>query len=211
MKKIKINKKTIKEKSSQWLRRHLNDEYYIKAKKKGFRSRSAYKLIQINEKYNLFGSVLNVIDLGAAPGGWCQVVSQMCEDKVNILGVDKIKIEPIDGVNFIQGDLLEEKTFNNILKFFPKKVDILLSDMAPNTTGHEKTDHIRIVYLAEIALEMSKQILKKNGFFICKIFQGGAQGELLDDMKKNLVNIKYFKPKASRNQSSETYIIARKR
>ena len=204
MKKVKLKKKN---KSNNWLLRHLNDEYFLKAKLNGYRSRSAFKLIQINKKFNFFFKDANVIDLGAAPGGWSQVANELVKPSGKILSFDKLVIEPIDGIKFIDLDLYNiDEVEREVKKYFGKKVDIILSDMAPNTSGHKNTDHIRIISLAELAIRLTQKNLKKGGFFVCKIFQGGAQGELLSLLKKHFQNIKYFKPNASRQESTETYL-----
>ena len=204
MKKIKLKKKN---KNNKWLSRHLNDEYFLKAKLFGYRSRSAFKLIQINERFNFFFKGANIIDLGAAPGGWSQVAKDYVKPNGKILGFDKLFIEPIDNIKFLQTDLNNiEKVENEVVSYFGSKVDIILSDMAPNTSGHKNTDHTRIISLAELAVNLLEKNLKKGGFFVCKIFQGGAQGELLLYLKSHLVNIKYIKPHASRKESTETYL-----
>ena len=204
MKKIKLKKKN---KSNKWLLRHLNDEYLLKAKINGYRSRSAFKLIQINKKFNFFFKDANVIDLGAAPGGWSQVANELVKPSGKILSFDKLVIEPIDGVKFIDLDLYNiDEVEREVKEYFGKKVDIILSDMAPNTTGHKNTDHTRIISLAELAINLTQNNLKKGGFFVCKIFQGGAQGELLLLLKNHFQNIKYYKPNASRQESTETYL-----
>lgn len=210
MKKIKI-KKQKKEKSKKWLTRHFNDLYYQEARRKGFRSRSAFKLIQINEKYKIFFKNAKILDLGSAPGGWSQVAKKLCGFSSTVIGIDRLEIMPLDGVNFVRGDLNDLSIRNKISEFFPSGADIILSDMAPNTTGHHETDHIRITGLVELALEISNLYLNRNGFFICKIFQGGAQGELLESVKYTIKNVKYFKPDASRKESSETYLIGKKK
>ena len=210
MKKIKL-KKNKKEKSNKWLSRHLNDIYYQEAKKKGYRSRSAFKLLQINKKFNLFFKGANVLDLGAAPGGWCQVAKELIGSSGSVFGVDRLEINKINGIDFFQGDINDEKIRFKITNLEVGKFDVVLSDMAPNTTGHNSTDHIRIVNLVEIAIDIADQFLKKNGFFVCKVFQGGAQGKLLEFMKLNIKDIKYFKPDASRKESPETYLIGKKK
>ena len=208
MKKIKIKKKNKKDTSVKWLSRHLNDEYFIKSKKLGYRSRSAFKLIQIYKKFNIHLQSAKVLDLGAAPGGWSQVSKKLSTPDSQIIGIDILPIKPIKGIEFLKCDILE---------FFENKVleherfDIVLSDMAPNTSGHKNTDHLRIINLVEIASEIANKTLKKDCYFICKIFQGGAQGKLNEDLKKNFNNIKYYKPEASRKESAETYLIAKKK
>ena len=207
MKKIRL-KKNHKEKSNRWLKRHLNDPFFQEAKKSGFRSRSAFKLLQINEKFNFFFKGAKTIDLGAAPGGWSQVAKKLSSPDGNVLGLDLLSIDPINGIKFLKGDINDNNIHSVIRSHFNVKVDIILSDMAPNTSGHSQTDHLRIINLAEMAVNFSEIFLKKNGFFVCKVFQGGAQGKLLESMQNSLKDIKYMKPLASRKESSETYLFA---
>ena len=208
--KLKLKKKHKKE-SSKWLNRHINDEFVLKSKKEGFRSRSSYKLIQINEKFDFLNSSKNILDLGCAPGGWLQVSKKFSLVETKILGVDKLNIEAIPGVCFYQGDIFEDKVINYIETFFKKKIDLIMSDMSPNSTGNKKVDHLKILSLVERVIFISNQLLQKNGFIIIKIFQGGMQGDLMNSMKGSLKNIKNFKPKASRKESPEMYLIAQKK
>ena len=208
--KLKLKKKHKKE-SSKWLNRHINDEFVLKSKKEGFRSRSSYKLIQINEKFDFLNSSKSILDLGCAPGGWLQVSKKFSSVETKILGVDKLNIEAIPGVWFYQGDIFEDKVINYIETFFQKKIDLIMSDMSPNSTGNKKVDHLRILSLVERVIFISNQLLQKDGFIIIKIFQGGMQGDLMNSMKESLKNIKNFKPKASRKESPEMYLIAQKK
>ena len=180
--KLKLKKKHKKE-SSKWLNRHINDEFVLKSKKEGFRSRSSYKLIQINEKFDFLNSRKNILDLGCAPGGWLQVSKKFSSVETRILGVDKLNIETIPGVWFYQGDIFEYKVINYIETFFKKKIDLIMSDMSPNSTGNKKVDHLRILSLVERVIFISNQLLQKDGFIIIKIFQGGMQGDLMKNMK----------------------------
>ena len=206
MKKLFFKKK-FKEKSKKWLTRQITDIYYIRSKKEGFRSRSSFKLIELNNKFNFLLKKTKVLDLGAAPGGWAQVVKNKCSEG-KIMGIDLLNIKELEGVCFLKCDLQKDDVISNIQSYFQGKVDVLLSDMAPNTIGHAKADHLRIINLVEVAIDISNKVLKKDGIFVCKIFQGGAQGELQKKMKKNFSNLKYFKPNSSRSESSETYLIA---
>ena len=212
MKKIKLTKKH-SHKSSLWLNRHMNDEFFLKSKLEGVRSRSSFKLIQIDKKFKIFNqNRLNILDLGCAPGGWLQVIKRLTNYKNSkILGIDKLKIKDIDGINFLQRDIFENKTIQEINYFFGEKIDILLSDMSPNTSGNRSVDHLKIISLIESVLDISEAFLKEDGFFVCKIFQGGAQGELMDRISQIFKSIKYFKPQASRKESPETYIVAKKK
>ena len=212
MKKIKLTKKH-SHKSSLWLNRHINDEFFLKSKLEGFRSRSSFKLIQIDKKFKIFNqNRLNILDLGCAPGGWLQVIKRLTNYKNSkILGIDKLKIKDIDGINFLQRDIFENKTIQEINYFFGEKIDILLSDMSPNTSGNRSVDHLKIISLIESVLDISEAFLKEDGFFVCKIFQGGAQGELMNRISLIFKSIKYFKPQASRKESPEAYIVAKKK
>ena len=203
---VKLNKK---QKNNKWLHRHLNDYFFIEAKKKGLRSRSSFKLIQINQKFNFFFKGANVLDLGAAPGGWSQVSRKLVGPKGKVLGIDKISIVPIDNIKFLKHDINDLDL--QVTKYFNQKVDILLSDMAPNTSGHKLTDHLKIIELVETAINCSNKFLKREGYFVCKIFQGGAQGKLLELMRNSLKKIKYIKPLASRKESSEVYLFGIKK
>ena len=212
MKRIKVEKKQRNKDSNRWLERHLNDEYVIKSKIDGYRSRSSYKLIQINKKFNFFKKSNNILDLGCSPGGWLQVSQKLAPKNSKILGVDKINLEFIPDVKFIKNDIFDDDVFEQIDTFFEgKKIDLILSDMSPNSSGNKKVDHLRIISLIEKVLDLSEYFLSKNGFLIAKIFQGGAQGDLIKKMKKTLSSIKYFKPKASRSESPETYLVAQKK
>ena len=210
MKKIKLKKKNISANSSRWLKRHLNDEFVIKSKIEGYRSRSSYKLIEMEKKFNFLKKSKNILDLGCAPGGWLQVAQKFGPKSAKIVGIDLLKIEKINNVVSIEKNIFDKDIEKVIQKSFTNKVELLMSDMSPNSSGNKKIDQLRIVSLLERVLEIAKEVLKKDGFLISKTFQGGAQGELIDKMKKDLCDIKYFKPRASRKESPETYLIAKK-
>ena len=212
MKKIKVLKKQKNKDSNRWLERHLNDEYVIKSKIDGYRSRSSYKLIQINQKFKFFKNSYLILDLGCSPGGWLQVSQKFDTKNSKILGIDKINLKSIPNVQFLQNDIFNDDIFEKIDSFFDgKKINLILSDMSPNSTGNKKVDHLRIVSLIEKVLDLSNYFLSKNGFLIAKIFQGGAQGDLIKKMNQTLSSIRYFKPKASRAESPETYLVAQKK
>lgn len=211
---IKSSKKR-KISSRQWLLRHLNDQYVAKAKIAGYRSRAAYKLLEINNKFKLLKPGMKIVDLGAAPGGWSQVAAKILEaDRLDagnsmIIAVDLLEIEPIAGVQCLQQDFYAEDTQKIIMeKLSGHKVDMVMSDMAANTIGHAATDHIRTVKLCEEAFEFALKILKPNGHFIAKIFRGGTENNLLTQIKLNFQIVKHFKPDASRRESTEAYLIA---
>lgn len=194
--------------SRRWLERHLNDPYVAASKEDGYRSRAAYKLIQLDEKFSFLKPGMNVLDLGAAPGGWTQVVAKKIGPKGRLLALDILPVEPLPNVKIMQLDFLAEGALQEIHKNLKGKADLILSDMAPSTTGHSKTDHIRIMALAEEATRFTLGALAPGGSYVCKYFQGGAEKELLDILKKNFLKVKHAKPPASRAESSETYLVA---
>jgi 23S rRNA (uridine2552-2'-O)-methyltransferase len=195
--------------SAEWLERQLNDPYVAEAKKLGYRSRAAFKLIQLDERFHLLRAGLRVIDLGAAPGGWMQVTVPRLKRKGTLVGIDLLPIDPIEGAVILQGDMLDPKT-DAALKtaLGSDKADLVLSDMAAATTGHRQTDHIRTILLAEAAYDFAESILAPNGAFVVKLFQGGAERELLLRIKKRFVKVNHAKPAASRQESSELYLVA---
>jgi len=208
-KRLKEKVKTAKKRkisSTRWLQRQLNDPYVKKSKSEGRRSRAAYKLIQINEKFSLLKPNQIVLDLGAAPGSWSEVVNQVKGNKV--ISVDKLDMDPISGVQFLKLDLSLQESFDEISKII-SKVDLVLSDMASDTTGHKSTDHIRTQELAELAADYALNFLNAGGSFCSKVFQGGTHQKLLDILKKNFTTIKHYKPDASRKGSPENYVIAK--
>ena len=181
------------------------DHFFKKAKIAGYRSRSAFKLIQLNNKYKFLKNNINILDVGSFPGGWCQVVKEKIKGG-KILGIDKKKIEEIKGVKFLTGDFLDEKSKSNIINYFNSNIDVILSDMAPNTTGNKSLDCIRTNQLCLDILEFSKKKLSKNGVVISKFFMGEEFGEIKIKAKKYFKKIDFFKPDSSRNESRETYI-----
>ena len=211
---LKKSKKFSKS-SKKWLLRQVNDQFVEKARNEGWRSRSTFKIIEIDEKFKIFKKHKIVVDLGCAPGGW----SQYCVGKVgegNIVGIDLLPVSPIAGVNFMQLDFLTDEAPQKIIDELKKirhngsgLCDIVMSDMAANTTGDQNTDHLRIIGLLEEALNLAQKILKEDGCFVGKIFQGGNSEEILEILRKNFLTVKYFKPESSRKDSSETYLVAR--
>ena len=185
------------------------DGYYYKAKEEGYRSRAVYKLMQIDQKYNIFQEGKTVVDLGASPGGWSQyAVEQVGEG--NVLALDLERMRDLEGVNFYQGDLREEE-FVNKISIITGEIDVVLSDMAPNISGNYSMDHARSIYLATIALDFAKNSLKKGGDFVVKVFQGEDFEDFLDRVKDTFEFAKGFSPKASRSSSSEMYIIGKRK
>jgi len=194
--------------SQRWLRRHLNDPFVQKAQVQGYRSRAAYKLEQIQEKYKIFRPGLKVVDLGAAPGGWTQIALKYVKPQ-DIIGVDLLEIEPIQDVHFVVGDFHSAEIRQEIQAHLDGKVDVVISDMAAATTGHRKTDHIRTIALADIAYTFAQQVLSENGSFVAKVFAGGTDETILQRLKKDFKEVKHYKPEASRKESPEMYVVAK--
>jgi len=194
--------------SKRWLERQLNDPYVAAAKAKGYRSRSAFKLKELDAKFHLLKRGARVLDLGAAPGGWSQVAAGRVGEAGKIVAADILEMEPIPGVTFLQCDLLDAETPATLKRALDGEADLVLSDMAAPTTGHRETDHIRTLALFEAALDMAEDVLKPGGAFIGKVFQGGATGQLLTRVKKRFADVKHVKPPASRQESVELYLVA---
>jgi 23S rRNA (uridine2552-2'-O)-methyltransferase len=191
--------------SQKWLERQLNDPYVARARAAGFRSRAAFKLIELDDRFHLLRPGLRVVDLGAAPGGWSQVAVQR---GAAVLGLDLLPIDPVPGTRFLQGDFNDPDMPARLTALLGGPADLVLSDMAPNTTGHTATDHIRIVALAELALQFATAVLAPGGGFVAKVLQGGAERELLAVMKHDFASVRHAKPPASRKDSSELYVVA---
>ncbi|MFM9864084.1 MAG: RlmE family RNA methyltransferase [Micropepsaceae bacterium] len=207
---LKVRLKTAKRrtKSSQaWLERQLNDPYVRAAKSEGYRSRAAYKLAEMNEKHRFLKRGQTAVDLGAAPGGWTQVlVKNLGEGKV--VGVDIQDMDPITGATLLKLDFMDEKAPGAIKRALNGPVDIALSDMASPATGHRETDHMRVMALCETALDFAIEILKPGGTFLCKVLRGGTERELLETLKKRFQKVIHVKPPASRADSAEMYVLA---
>lgn len=200
------NARKLSTSSQRWLQRQLNDPYVNAAKAHGWRSRAAFKLIELDEKYKLIGKNARVLDLGAAPGGWSQVA--LARGASKLVGIDLLEIQPVSGADFIKGDFLEEGMEARLTEMLGGKADLVLSDMAPNTSGHVATDHLRIMALAEAALAFACDVLAPGGGFVAKLFQGGAEKEMLMTLKRRFSNVKHAKPPASRKESKEMYVVA---
>lgn len=196
--------------SKRWLREHFQDKYVRKAQKGGYRARSAFKLLEIQQKDNLIKPSMIVVDLGAAPGGWSQVVVELLKGKGAVFALDILPMEPIAGVFFLQGDFSEEKVTQELLqKMRLQKADLVLSDMAPNISGINVADQARAMYLAELALDFAKEVLKPGGNFLVKVFQGADFEEFLKNMRKSFAKVITRKPKASRGRSKEIYLLGK--
>ena len=197
-----VKNQKLKQSSKLWIKRHLTDPYVAMAKDRGYRSRAAFKLLEINKKFNILHGV--AIDLGAAPGGWSQIATKFCQ---KVYAIDLLDMEDLPKVEFIKGDFTNnqiiEKLRNNC-----GKVDVVLSDMAPNTCGIKSADHLKIMALVELAFDFSCKVLNHKGSFVTKIFQGGAEADFAKKLKKFFTNVKYFKPNSSRKDSVEMYIVA---
>jgi len=197
--------------SRQWLTRQLNDPYVRRAKSEGYRSRAAYKLVEIDDKARFLKRGARVVDLGAAPGGWSQVAAERVGTKGGkgkVVAIDLLDIEAIPGVTFMQLDFLDEDAPEKLKEMLGGPADIVLSDMAGNTTGHRQTDHLKIVALVETAAEFAREILSPGGTFLAKVIQGGTEHTLLAELKKNFASVKHVKPPASRSDSAELYVLA---
>jgi 23S rRNA (uridine2552-2'-O)-methyltransferase len=197
--------------SRQWLERQLNDPYVKRAKSEGYRSRAAYKLAEIDDTARFLKRGSHVVDLGAAPGGWSQIAAERtgaAYGKGRIVAIDLMNIEAIKGVDFLQVDFLDEEAPQMLKSMLRGPVDVVLSDMAGNTTGHRQTDHIKIIALVEAAAEFARQVLVPGGTFLAKVIQGGTEHSLLADLKRNFSSVKHIKPPASRSDSAELYVLA---
>jgi len=194
--------------SARWLERQLNDPYVAEAKKRGYRSRAAFKLLQLDEKYHLLKPGSRVVDLGAAPGGWTQVAVERVKGRGYVVGLDILDFEPVPGATTIVMDFLDPTAPDRLKEAMGGPADVVLSDMAAPTTGHPKTDHLRIMHLAEVAYAFAQEVLAPGGVFVCKLFQGGAERTLLDQLKRDFTTVRHAKPPASRADSSETYVVA---
>lgn len=197
--------------SQKWLQRQLNDPYVARAKREGWRSRAAFKLLEMNEKVHLLRRGLRVVDLGAAPGGWSQVAAQRIgleEGKGKLVAIDLLEMDPIPGVTFAQMDFLDEDAPERLMAMLDGQADLVMSDMAANATGHRATDHLKIVALVELAADFARQVLAPGGAFVAKVLQGGTEGSLLANLKRDFAQVKHLKPAASRADSAELYVLA---
>jgi 23S rRNA (uridine2552-2'-O)-methyltransferase len=193
--------------SVRWLERQLNDPYVRLAKSEGYRSRAAYKLIELDERFGFLKGVSRVIDLGIAPGGWTQVVRRMCP-KAKVAGIDLLPVDPIDEVTIFQMDFLDDDAPRLLDEALGGLADLVLSDMAANTVGHQQTDHLRTMALVEAAQLFATEVLKPGGAFVAKVLAGGADNALVAELKRNFTTVKHAKPPASRKESSEWYVVA---
>lgn len=195
----------------RWLERQLNDPYVARAKREGWRSRAAYKLIEIDEKYHLLKPGARVADLGAAPGGWSQVAAKRvgaAEGRGRVVAIDLLDMPSVPGVDFLTLDFLDPEAPDRLKAMLGGEADLVLSDMAANATGHRQTDHLRIMALAEAAAEFAREVLRPGGGFLCKVLRGGTEGTLLTALKQDFAQVRHIKPAASRSDSAELYLLA---
>lgn len=196
--------------SHRWLQEHINDPYVKQAQKDGYRARSSYKLIELNDKDRLIRPGMLVMDLGSAPGGWSQVAGKLVGQKGRVLATDILPMDPIVNVDFIQGDFTDEAVFNRILEALDgAKPDLIISDIAPNITGIDSADQGTSMYLVELALDMVRRVLKPKGNFVVKVFQGTGSDAYLKDVRSSFEKVSVRKPKASRPRSREVYVVAK--
>lgn len=197
-----------KKSSNQWLERQLNDPYVSEAKRQGYRSRAAFKLIQLDEKYKFLGKGKTIVDLGCAPGGWTQVAVLRNKGSGQVVGLDILETEPVAGAVLIRQDFTAADAADKLKSLLNGKADIVMSDMAANTIGHQQTDHLRTIALVELAYDFAKDVLAEGGIFIAKVFKGGAESGLLAEIKKRFQKVAHCKPDASRKASPEEYLVA---
>lgn len=197
--------------STRWLQRQLNDPYVLAAKEKGYRSRAAFKLLEIDEKFKFLKPNITVVDLGAAPGGWSQICATRTDSitgKGKVIAIDIQEMDDLLGVEFFHMDFTDERAAPLLIEATGGRADLVISDMAPYTVGVQSADHIRILNLVEAAIDFSKKILKPHGNFVSKIFEGGGSDELFADLKKHFKKVRYFKPESSRSDSTEIFVVA---
>jgi 23S rRNA (uridine2552-2'-O)-methyltransferase len=195
--------------SRTWLERQMKDPYVARAKREGFRSRAAYKLAEIDDKYRLLKPGARVLDLGAAPGGWSEITSRRVGANGRVVALDLLDMKPIPGVEFLKLDFLDQAAPERLKATLGgRNADVVLSDMAANATGHRQTDHLRIMGLAEVAAQFAREVLAPGGAFLCKVLQGGTETTLLSELRRDFATVKHVKPPASRSDSAELYLLA---
>jgi len=206
--KVRVKDKRKSQSSRTWLERQLNDPYVIRARREGFRSRAAFKLMEIDDKHHLLKPGAKVADLGAAPGGWSQVAAKRVCARGRVVGIDILAMDEIPGVDFAQIDFLDPAAPDKLKAMLGGPADVVLSDMAANATGHRPTDHLKIMALVEAAAEFASDVLKDGGAFLAKVIQGGTESALLAALKRDFATVKHVKPAASRADSAELYVLA---
>jgi 23S rRNA (uridine2552-2'-O)-methyltransferase len=211
MRKVRLRTKGRSVSSKRWLERQLNDPYVARAKAEGLRSRAAFKLAEIDDRHHLFKPGRSVVDLGAAPGGWSQVAARRVgadEGRGRVVAIDVLPMDPIAGVAFVQLDFLDQAAPARLHEMLGGPADVVLSDMAANATGHRRTDHLKIMALAEAAADFARAVLKPGGAFLAKVLQGGTEASLLAHLKRDFATVRHVKPAASRTDSAELYVLA---
>ncbi|MEO3429608.1 RlmE family RNA methyltransferase [Pelagibius sp. CAU 1746] len=208
---LKVRVKTAKRRSTsstRWLERQLNDPYVAEARKRGYRSRAAFKLAQLDDRFHFLKSGARIVDLGCAPGGWLQVLAERCGRSGRIVGIDLQEVEPVAGADLLVGDFLDEDAPDRLKTALGGPADIVLSDMAASSTGHAKTDHLKVMALVEAAHLFAREVLAPGGAFVAKVLQGGTERELLAELKRDFAKVSHVKPAASRADSAEMYLVA---
>jgi len=203
------DEKRRKPSSRAWLERQISDPYVARAKREGLRSRAAFKLAEIDDKFHLLRTGSRVVDLGAAPGGWSEIAARRVGPSGRVIALDILDMKPMAGVEFLRLDFLDATAPDRLKAVLGGKADVVLSDMAANATGHRQTDHLRIMALAEAAAEFAGEVLAQGGTFLCKVLQGGTEAALLSALKRDFIGVKHVKPPASRSDSAELYLLAR--
>jgi 23S rRNA (uridine2552-2'-O)-methyltransferase len=193
--------------STRWLERQLNDPYVKRARAENYRSRAAYKLLELDERFGLLKGVKSVVDLGIAPGGWTQVVRRK-SPQASVIGIDLLPTDPIDGVAILQMDFMDDSAPDRLKQALGGAADLVLSDMAANTVGHPQTDHLRTMALVEAGLDFAREVLRPGGAYVAKVLAGGADNQLVAELKRSFATVKHAKPPASRKDSSEWYVVA---
>jgi 23S rRNA (uridine2552-2'-O)-methyltransferase len=206
--KVRVRDKRKSQSSRQWLERQLNDPYVAKARREGLRSRASYKLAEIDDKHRFLKPGARVLDLGAAPGGWSQIAARRVGGSGRVVAIDVLEMQPIPGVNFVQLDFLDPAAPEKLKTMLGGAADVVLSDMAANTTGHRRTDHLKIMALVEAAAEFAAEVLRPGGTFLAKVIQGGTEATLLTALKRDFASVRHIKPAASRADSAELYVLA---
>jgi 23S rRNA (uridine2552-2'-O)-methyltransferase len=210
--KTRIKRKSgLKPSSRRWLERHMNDPYVHRARAEGYRARSAFKLIEINDRFGILKSGMRVVDLGAAPGGWSQVAARITgsnDEKPLVVAIDYLPVDPIPGVIILEKDFLDEDAPDALVGALGANPELVMSDMAAPTTGHRQTDHLRTMHLCEVAADFAISVLNPGGHFLAKTFQGGTESALLAELKRNFTTVRHVKPDASREESVELYLLA---
>jgi len=208
---LKVRVKTAKRRSAssaRWLERQLNDPYVAEARKRGYRSRAAFKLTQLDDRFRFLKSGARIVDLGCAPGGWLQVAAERCGPSAHIVGIDLLEVEAVAGADLLLGDFLDDDAPERLKATLGGPADVVLSDMAASSTGHAKTDHLKVMALVEAAHLFAQEVLAPGGTFVAKVLQGGTERDLLAQLKRDFEKVHHVKPAASRADSSEMYLVA---